>query len=205
MRITLFILAAALSIPLLASAKPYSTTSEFRDDKIVKGYLNIKLGTYGKMFEEPKGTSCDWVFVDPSFKVEDIRKESVLLYPDSITRNGGWDDSYWTMFAGLYGNGLVSSFESGVRTRGVQLQHPKPQTAVAAAPAATEPPSPSAIEQKIPPVPTMLRQKCFTRLSYGGHGRNVNVEGREFRKRRGVIASAKAPVLQRRIQVEVPG
>lgn len=149
MRITLFILAAALSIPLLASAKPYSTTSEFRDDKIVKGYLNIKLGTYGKMFEEPKGTSCDWVFVDPSFKVEDIRKESVLLYPDSITRNGGWDDSYWTMFAGLYGNGLVSSFESGVRTRGVQLQHPKPQTVAVAAPAATEPPSPSAIEQKI--------------------------------------------------------
>ena len=56
-----------------------------------------------------------------------------------------------------------------------------------------------------PPVPTMLRQKVFTRLSYGGHGRNGNVEGREFRKWRGLIAPAEAADFQHRVQAEVPG
>jgi len=57
----------------------------------------------------------------------------------------------------------------------------------------------------VPPVPTMLRQKVFTRLSYGGHGRNGNVEGREFRKWRGLIAPAEAADFQHRVQAEVPG
>jgi hypothetical protein len=34
---------------------------------------------------------------------------------------------------------------------------------------------PKLSDEQIPPVPTMLRQKFFTRLSYGGHGRNGNV------------------------------
>jgi putative MFS transporter len=59
--------------------------------------------------------------------------------------------------------------------------------------------------KNVPPVPTMLRQKVFTRLSYGGHGRNGNVEGREFRKWRGLIAPAEAADFQHRVQAEVPG
>jgi ATP-binding cassette subfamily B protein RaxB len=58
---------------------------------------------------------------------------------------------------------------------------------------------------KEPPVPTMLRQKFFTRLSYGGHGRNGNVEGRESRKWRGLIAPVEAADFQHRVQAEVPG
>jgi hypothetical protein len=39
---------------------------------------------------------------------------------------------------------------------------------------------PSGKKYLFPPVPTMVRQEFFTRLRYGGHGRNGNVEGREF-------------------------
>lgn len=112
-----------LSLPLLA-AKPFKDTSEYRDTKELKGYLNVKLDTYASMFKEPKGTDCDWVMVDPTFNLDDLRKEPVAFFPDSISRNGGWDAGYWGMYGGWYSNGLVTSFESALRTRGINLQRP---------------------------------------------------------------------------------
>jgi hypothetical protein len=112
-----------LSLPLLA-AKPFKDTSEYRDAKELKGYLNVKLDTYARMYKEPKGTDCDWVMVDPTFNLDDLRKEPVTFFPDSISRNGGWDASYWGMYGGWYSNGLVTTFESALRTRGINLQRP---------------------------------------------------------------------------------
>ena len=56
-----------------------------------------------------------------------------------------------------------------------------------------------------PPVPTMLRQKVFTRLSYGGQGRNWNDEGSQFGKWGGPAVSPKAAAFHRRIQASNTG
>lgn len=122
--LTRIFLLAAISLPLLASGKVFKDTSEFRDPKELKGYLNVKLDTYAQMVKEPKGTDCDWVMFDPTFNLDDLRKEQVAFFPDSITRNSGWDASYWGVFGGYYGNGLTTSFESALRSRGVNLHRP---------------------------------------------------------------------------------
>ena len=113
---------ALLALPLCASGKVFKDTSDYRDAKELKGYLNVKLDTYAHMVKEPKGTDCDWVMVDPSFDLADLQKSTVAFFPDSITRNGGWDASYWGLYGGWYGNGLTTSFESGLRTRGINLK-----------------------------------------------------------------------------------
>lgn len=117
-----FVAIAILALPLMAGSKAFKDTSEYRDNKELKGYLNVKLDTYAQMFKEPKGTDCDWVMFDPNFNLDDLRKEPIAFFPDSISRNGGWDAAYWGMYGGWYGNGLVTSFESALRTRGINLQ-----------------------------------------------------------------------------------
>jgi hypothetical protein len=102
----------------------FKETSDYRDTKELKGYLNVKLDTYAQMTKEPKGTDCDWVMVDPAFNLEDLRKEPIAFFPDSIARNGGWDAGYWGVYGGWYSNGLVTSFEGALRTRGINLQRP---------------------------------------------------------------------------------
>ncbi len=167
-----------VSLPLLAAGKVFKDTSEFRDSKELKGYLNVKLDTYATMVKEPKGTDCDWVMFDPSFDLADLQKSTVEFFPDSITRNGGWDASYWGLYGGWYGNGLTTSFESALRTRGINLKHqaapagsaapmspmqvamaqayaaqgmqmPGQQTQDKAKAAATEPPALTAMQQRI--------------------------------------------------------
>lgn len=169
---------AIVAFPLMA-AKTFKDTSEYRDNKELKGYLNVKFDTYAQMNKEPKGTDCDWVMVDPTFNLDELRKASITFLPDSISRNGGWDAGYWGMYGGWYGNGLVSSFESALRTRGINLQRPANTSATAEAapmtpyqmamaqamamqgmqptqtqkapekPKATEPPAQTAMQQRI--------------------------------------------------------
>jgi hypothetical protein len=92
-----------LSLPLLAAGKAFKGTSDYRDPKELNGFLNVKLDTYASMVKEPKGTDCDWVMVDPSFDLADLQKTTVEFSPDSITRNGGWDASYWGFYGGMRG------------------------------------------------------------------------------------------------------
>ena len=113
----------ALAVPLFAAAKTFKDTSDYRDTKAVKGYLNVKFDTYAHMLDSPKGTDCDWVMADPTFNLEEVRKQPVTFFPDSISRTGGWDASYWGMYSGFYGIGLASSFESAVRSMGINLLH----------------------------------------------------------------------------------
>jgi hypothetical protein len=99
-----------IAMPLVAGDKTFKDTGEFRDPKALKGYLNVKLDTYAHMVKEPNGTDCEWVMSDPSFDLDELRKAPVTFFPDSISRNGGWNDAYCGMFGGWYGNVLVTSF-----------------------------------------------------------------------------------------------
>lgn len=163
MKTTFCCLALLLSLPL-AAGKPFAKTSDYSDPKVLKGYLNVKFDTYSNMYQWTKGTDCDWVFVDPSFKMDDLRGQNITLYPDAITRNGGFDPTYWGMASNWYANGIVSTFESSLRTRGLSVTHPAALSATQmrayamaatssnqATPAAkpTDPPALTALQQQI--------------------------------------------------------
>jgi hypothetical protein len=115
--------ALLLSLPALASHKPFKDTSDYRDKEVLKGYLNVKYDTYATMYKEPKGTDCDWVMVSPDFNLDAIRKEPVTLIPASINRGGASDASFWGSYGLWYGNGITSAFESALRSRGLNIRH----------------------------------------------------------------------------------
>jgi hypothetical protein len=116
--LTLLVLPALLASPCTAASKSFKETSDFRKEQ--KGYLNVKFDTYAHMLPEPKGTDCDWVFVDPSFNLDDLRKSTVSFFPDSIGRGGDWG-TYWGLAMGWYANPLSTSFEASLNTQGVRL------------------------------------------------------------------------------------
>ena len=110
-----------LASPAFAG-KAFKDTSDYRDPKELKSALNTKFDTYAKMFKEPKGTDCDWVFVDPSFDLADIQRNPIQFFPDNLARSGGWDYGYWGLLSGFYGNGMVNAIEQGLRSRGLNLK-----------------------------------------------------------------------------------
>ena len=114
-------LAALASMSLFAGQKVFKQTSEYR--KEAHGYLNEKFDTYAQMCEEPKGTSCDWVFRDPAFDLENIRTTTVTYFAASTVQEGN--------LGFLFGNPIVQSFESGLQGLGIQLVRADGSTAVA--------------------------------------------------------------------------
>jgi hypothetical protein len=123
-----FLIPILLTAPLLAGGKVFKDTKEYRDPKELKGALNMKFDTYAQMFKEPKGTDCDWVFVDPAFDLASLKGQSIQFYPDNLARSGGWDYGYWGMLAGFYGNGMVSAVEQALRSRGLYLKRVQGQS-----------------------------------------------------------------------------
>lgn len=105
-------------VPAQAASKSFKETSDYRKEQ--KGYLNVKFDTYASMVSEPKGTDCDWVFVDPAFDLEDLRRSPVSFFPDSINRGQDWA-GYWGLAMGWYSNPLSSSFESSLNSKGIRL------------------------------------------------------------------------------------
>lgn len=116
--IVLLALPALVATPAPAGSRPFKDTSDYRKEQ--KGYLNVKFDTYARMFAEPKGTDCDWVFVDPSFGLEDVRRSTISYFPDSIGRGDDWS-TYWGSAMGWYANPISSAFESSLGTQGIRL------------------------------------------------------------------------------------
>lgn len=118
---THFLLPAALVLVAAPAfcAKTFDKTSEFKDAKTPKGYLNVKFGTYANMEVEPKGTDCDWVMVDTAlFDLEDLRKSEVAFFPNPIGLEHGGEASraFWTSTP------LAVSFEAALANQGVALK-----------------------------------------------------------------------------------
>ncbi len=110
-----------LASPAFAG-KAFKDTSDYKDPKELKSALNTKFDTYAKMFKQPKGTECDWVFADPSFDLASLKGQPIQFFPDNLARSGGWDYGYWGLLSGFYGNGMVSAVEQGLRSRGLNLK-----------------------------------------------------------------------------------
>ena len=109
---SLLILVGAVSAS--AGDKSFADTREFKKSETQKGYLLQKHEAYSKMKEEPKGTNCDWVAVDPSFDLADIRKEGLTMQVGAFAVTEGY-------FGGLFSNPIVQSFEQSLGTKGVRV------------------------------------------------------------------------------------
>lgn len=108
-----------IASPGFSANKTFDQTSDFRDPKTPKGHLNVKLGTYARMQEEPKGTDCDWVMVaSEDFDLEDLRKSEVAFFPNAL---GAERESAMGMSVMLGGTPLSDSFEAALSTQGIRL------------------------------------------------------------------------------------
>ncbi len=106
-------IALVAALPALAGSKTFDKTKEFREEQ--KGYLNTKFNTYAQMYEEPKGTKCDWVFVAPEFDLAEVRNAGVTLHVASIAAHEGM--GYW---GGLWSNPILQSFQSSLGNLGIR-------------------------------------------------------------------------------------
>lgn len=119
----------SLGSPAFAASKAFSSTSDYKKDSEMKGYLNLKLKTYDSMFETPKGTDCDWVFKAPEFNLADLRSAgSVTYYAGGLSASGSGNPYLdMALMQNFYGNGLATAFESAVMSLGIQTVKPNAQ------------------------------------------------------------------------------
>lgn len=123
--------AVALSTPAIAGSKAFASTSDYKKDSEMKGYLNLKFKTYETMFETPKGTDCDWVMRAPEFNLADLRKVGSVTYYAGGLSAAGSGNPYLdlALMQNFYGNGLATAFESAVMSLGIQTVKPNAQKA----------------------------------------------------------------------------
>lgn len=118
------LIALAAVSPASAGSKPFKATSDYKKDSEPKGYLNLKFDTYATMYENPKGTDCDWVFKADNFNLEDIRKSGVTYYAGGLSTGTGNPYLDLAMMGAFYGNGLASTFENTLGGMGIQMTRP---------------------------------------------------------------------------------
>lgn len=100
-----------ISVTAFAATKTFKDTKEYRKEQ--HGYLNEKFDTYSKMIEEPKGTICDWVYVVQEYNLEELRGCNVTFFAAPVIQDGA--------LGSLFGNPIVSAFESNLQSIGLQL------------------------------------------------------------------------------------
>lgn len=82
-----------------------------------KGDLLSRFGVYDRMVEGAKGCECDWVFADPAFDVEDLRKAGLTL---TVAAFASHEDGGYRL-GNLSENPVVGSFRQSIRAMGVQV------------------------------------------------------------------------------------
>jgi len=138
-----------------------------------------------------------------------LRALGIQTYEEYLRQIEDPQSAEWPEFINALTTNLTSFFREGHHfTRLVELLKPASPRRIriwSAGCSTGEEAYSIAILLQEPPVPTMLRQKLCTRLSYGGHGRNWNDEGCQFRKWRGPADPPKAAAFHGRVQAEDPG
>ena len=115
---TLITLAVFIAGPILAGAGSFADTKAFQQEQ--KGQLNVHFGTHAKMVATPKGTDCDWVFVDPAFSLDDLKEQGVALTVAEFAAHQGMSND----IASLTQNPIVDTLRQCLGSQGIRVRVP---------------------------------------------------------------------------------
>lgn len=114
-------LAISMAPPALIAKAPPASQNSFAQTKAFasapKGDLLTRFTVYDRMVETPKGTDCDWVFVDPAFDLENLRNAGLTLTVASFAshEDGGY------LLGNITENPIVGSFRQSIRALGIKV------------------------------------------------------------------------------------
>ena len=116
---SIFALSALVAGPVATAAPAnFAETADF--SKEPKGLLNVKFSLHAKMLPTPKGTACDWVFLDPAFDLADLKQAGLALTVAEFAAHEGMSND----IAGLTQNPVVDTFRKALGTMGIRARMP---------------------------------------------------------------------------------
>lgn len=104
--------------PATATPASFADTTAF--SKEPKGLLNVKFSLHAKMQPTPKGTACDWVFLDPAFDLAGLKQAGLNLTVAEFAAHEGMSND----IAGLTQNPVVDTFRRALGTMGIRTRMP---------------------------------------------------------------------------------
>ena len=114
----LIAMTAAIATPALVGAETFADTKAFAQEQ--KGQLNVQFGTHAKMVAKPQGTDCDWVFVDTTFSLDDIKSVGLAMTVAEFAAHQGMSND----IAGLTQNPIVDTLRQCLGSQGIRVRMP---------------------------------------------------------------------------------